>query len=796
MRGTAERVRAAASSRGPRHPRSRRGGAAAATTSRPPPTAGVRAAAACSRWAWRRARIGRAAAWVAASAAACSSATAAGGAPRARRVPTVLDAVVGAARQRHPRRRRPTASPADPAAAGSSGPRRRPARFLSVGSRLLHHRSRLFPRAPRHHRRDPRPLLPAVPRDELRQLVVRVCDHGPFTCSTESTFHRARHSSGERVASTSDEASCHTGASTSCDTAFEYAWRAAVRRHHRAQQPVLLALPHSMRCKDVLSRLGRLVRRRLRLNFFDAPEDRELEAPRRPRRALAGARRRLQDVQISARALRFSGHAERSCFRWAPVPDLASCGRGTTRVRSESDGGILFCGVAAFGEHIGSLPPPPTTGRRRRVREARGGLAVAQACCPTRSSHRQQPPAAALGLGRRPRRRRAPGGSLRRATVSPAAWLPTALRRRDGALGVFAVLRFFVAAQPRTAASPTAPQLRIGRGRATPTRPPAIPALSTRRRSRRASLRAPRRSALRVKGVIGASVFALPAGVAAFAPTRWRALVPSHPPLRSGRADRRYRAWMIARVNEATDTDSFGGAWRATFGESDRRLAVGDHRRQVAPRQLPDVHDGHRRAASRANARRCGGGAGRHRVALRSDPLDPAASAAALPRSSLAMLRCTHRVFGVAALLLGRVPRRPRARRARRSPPPRAALGARGARAPRARDDGEGLRPRLAPLHRLHRSLQRTTLLCRSSRRRRPWPASAAASTRRRGGGRRRRRRRREGAADAADAPDADAADAADTATATAPVDRRARCGGWAGDDPRLRDRGGGGARR
>ena len=70
-----------------------------------------------------------------------------------------------------------------------------------------------------------------------------------------------------------------------------------------------------------------------------------------------------------------------------------------------------------------------------------------------------------------------------------------------------------------------------------------------------------------VKGVIGSSVFALPAGVAAFASTR-AALVPSFLLLGAVATLSGYTFWMIARVNEATDTDSFGGAWRATFGES------------------------------------------------------------------------------------------------------------------------------------------------------------------------------------------------------------------------------------
>ena len=70
-----------------------------------------------------------------------------------------------------------------------------------------------------------------------------------------------------------------------------------------------------------------------------------------------------------------------------------------------------------------------------------------------------------------------------------------------------------------------------------------------------------------VKGVIGSSVFALPAGVAAFASTR-AALVPSFLLLGAVATLSGYTFWMIARVNEATDTESFGGAWRATFGES------------------------------------------------------------------------------------------------------------------------------------------------------------------------------------------------------------------------------------
>ena len=56
-------------------------------------------------------------------------------------------------------------------------------------------------------------------------------------------------------------------------------------------------------------------------------------------------------------------------------------------------------------------------------------------------------------------------------------------------------------------------------------------------------------------------------GVAAFASTR-AALVPSFLLLGAVATLSGYTFWLIARVNEATDTDSFGGAWRATFGES------------------------------------------------------------------------------------------------------------------------------------------------------------------------------------------------------------------------------------
>ena len=147
--------------------------------------------------------------------------------------------------------------------------------------------------------------------------------------------------------------------------------------------------------------------------------------------------------------------------------------------------------------------------------------------------------------------------------MSLAAWLPTAL------VAALLLAEPCTALLPAHSLAPHRPALRgiaiTAAADADPARRPVVVPKDSPSQPPGASLATSTINL--VKGVIGSSVFALPAGVAAFASTR-AALVPSFLLLGAVATLSGYTFWMIARVNEATDTDSFGGAWRATFGES------------------------------------------------------------------------------------------------------------------------------------------------------------------------------------------------------------------------------------
>ena len=162
------------------------------------------------------------------------------------------------------------------------------------------------------------------------------------------------------------------------------------------------------------------------------------------------------------------------------------------------------------------------------------------------------------------RARAARGGAPSHGEMSLAAWLPTALVAALLLASPCSGLAPATRLSPRTIAQRSVRAITAAAD-ADPARRPVVVPKDSPSQPPGASLATSTINL--VKGVIGSSVFALPAGVAAFASTR-AALVPSFLLLGAVATLSGYTFWMIARVNEATDTDSFGGAWRATFGES------------------------------------------------------------------------------------------------------------------------------------------------------------------------------------------------------------------------------------